>query len=102
MMWLKRKIRDWVDDANDEDYDSEESIGSAGIAAKIYEDENTPEDVENYTLRIWRAVGGRCIQYKRYDRHNDKLHTELYVISDDEDLSDAVKNIVVQQALQQR
>lgn len=99
MMWLKRKIRDWVEDANDEDYGPEPSVG---VAAKVFEDESTPEDVENYTLRIWRAVGGRCIQYKRYDRHNDKLYSELYVVSDDEDLGDAVKNIVVQQALQQR
>lgn len=98
-MWLKRRIRDWVEDANEEEYGSEASIG---LNAKVYEDDATPEDVENYTLRIWKANGGRCIQYKRYDRHNDKLHTELYVVSDEEDLGEAVKNIVIQQALQQR
>lgn len=98
MMWLKRKIRDWVEDADYEDNARDAVSGSKCV----YDDDATPEDVENYTLRIWRATGGRCIQYKRYDRHNDKLHTELYVVSDEEELGEAVKNIVIQQALQQR
>ena len=94
MMWLKRRIRDWVEQANDEDY----AIDSNCVSLK--HEENTPEDVDSYTLRVWKATGGRCIQYKKYDRYNDKLYTELYVVSDDDDLGEAVTNIVIQQSLQ--
>ena len=94
MMWLKRRIRDWVEQANDEDYGVGSSIGLST------DDNPTPEDIDSYTLRVWKANGGRCIQYKRYNRHNDKLHTELYVVGEEEDLGEAVKNIVIQQALQ--
>lgn len=100
MMWLKRKLRNWIDDAYDEDEYRTDKGASIGIRRDICEDHSRPEDVENYTLTVWRATGGRCIQYKRYDRHTDKLHTELYVISDEEDLGSAVKNIVIQQAFQ--
>jgi hypothetical protein len=100
MMWLKRKLKNWVDDA----YDADESVVGIkmGMDRNICEDHSRPEDIENYTLTVWRATGGRCIQYKRYDKRHDKLHTELYVVSDEADLGDAVTNIVVQQALQQR
>ena len=95
MMWLKRKIRDWVEQVNDEDYAIDNNCGSVPK-----HEENTPEDVDSYTLRVWKATGGRCIQYKKYDRYNDKLYTELYVVSDDDDLGEAVTNIVIQQSLQ--
>lgn len=100
MMWLKRKIRDWVEDANYSDEDCD--CNRPSIEQKIVdiESNNVPEDCDSYTLRVWKATGGRCIQYKKYDRYNDKLHTELYVVSDDNDLGEAVTNIVIQQALQ--
>ena len=49
---------------------------------------------------MYPARGGRVIQYYKYDRKHDRANTSLYVISDSEDLGDAVKNIVVEQALQ--
>jgi hypothetical protein len=98
MIWLKRKIRDWVEQANEEDHNFEKSIN---IKQEVFpkEDDSIPDDCDSYTLRVWKATGGRCIQYKKYDRYNDKLHTELYIVSDGEDLGEAVTNIVIQQAL---
>ena len=46
MMWLKRRIRDWVEQANDEDYAIDGNCGS------LKHEENTPEDVDSYTLRV--------------------------------------------------
>ena len=94
MMWLKRRIRDWVEQANDEDYGIDSSVSAKPVEDRL------PEEMDSYTLRVWKANGSRCIQYKRYDRYNDKLHTDLYVVSEEEDLGEAVKNIVIQQALQ--
>ena len=98
MMWLKRKIRDWIDDAYLED-DYRTEVGKIDQHCVAVEP-NFPEDIDSYTLRVWKATGGRCIQYKRYDNKNDRLHSQLYVVSDEEDLGEAVTNIVVQQSLQ--
>lgn len=103
MMWLKRKIRDWVDDA-DTEYSDSINMRAKGVIRSTdsvsLDDDNIPEDIDNYTLRVWRATGGRCIQYRRYDRKADRYQTELYVVSDNEDLGEAVTNIVIQQSLQ--
>lgn len=103
MMWLKRKIRDWVEDADYEDSDRNREVKGISVSSKdfpVADADGIPEDIGNYTLRVWKANGGRCIQYKRYDNKIDRLYTELYVVSDEEDLGEAVKNIIIQQALQ--
>lgn len=92
MMWLKRKIRRWVNDAVEED----RVVGA--IAVKSVDADFDGSD--GYTLRVYPARGGRVIQYYKYDRQNDRSKTSLYVIGDSEDLGDAVKNIVVEQSLQ--
>lgn len=57
MMWPKRKLKNWVDDAYDEDESRSAKGVSIGIRRDICEDHSRPEDVENYTLTVWRATG---------------------------------------------
>ena len=93
MNWLKYKLRDWINSDNNRAYKSR------GIAEPVSVSSDNI-DADGYTLRVYPARGGRVIQYHKYDRKHDRQNTSLYVISDSEDLGDAVKNIVVEQALQ--
>jgi hypothetical protein len=93
MNWLKHKLRDWLNSDDNRVYKSR------GIAEPVSVSSDNI-DADGYTLRVYPARGGRVIQYHKYDRKHDRQNTSLYVISDSEDLGDAVKNIVVEQALQ--
>ena len=93
MNWLKHKLRDWLNSVDNRVYKSR------GIAEPVSVSSDNI-DADGYTLRVYPARGGRVIQYHKYDRKHDRANTSLYVISDSEDLGDAVKNIVVEQALQ--
>jgi hypothetical protein len=93
MNWLKHKLRNWVNSDDNRVYKSR------GIAEPVSVSSDNI-DADGYTLRVYPARGGRVIQYHKYDRKQDRANTSLYVISDSEDLGDAVKNIVVEQALQ--
>ena len=91
MNWLKHKLRRWI----------EEDRGERGVyPTAVKSIDNDIDSSEGYTLKVYPARGGRVIQYYKYDRKHDRSNTSLYVISDSEDLGDAVKNIVVEQALQ--
>ncbi len=96
MRFLKKLIVKWVNDARDEERDGVLVQSVVGRKGHSVED----IDADCYTLRVFPARGGRVVQYHKYDRKNDNSRTSLYVISDSEDLGDAVKNIVVEQALQ--
>jgi hypothetical protein len=93
MNWLKHKLRNWLNSDDNRVYNSR------GIAEPVSVSSDNI-DADGYTLRVYPARGGRVIQYHKYDRKQDRANTSLYVISDSEDLGDAVKNIVVEQALQ--
>ena len=93
MSWLKHKLRDWLNSVDGRAYKNR------GISEPVSVS-NSDIDAEGYTLKVYPARVGRVIQYYKYDRKNDRANTSLYVISDSEDLGDAVKNIVVEQALQ--
>lgn len=97
MNWLKHKLRDWL---NSEDSDRLYKSRGRGIPEPVSVSASENIDADGYTLRVYPARGGRVIQYHKYDRKHDRQNTSLYVISDSEDLGDAVKNIVVEQALQ--
>jgi hypothetical protein len=94
MNWLKHKLRNWINS------DDNRAYKSRGIAEPVSVSSTNDIDAEGYTLKVYPARGGRVIQYYKYDRKHDRANTSLYVISDSEDLGDAVKNIVVEQALQ--
>jgi hypothetical protein len=91
MSWVKRTIRRWLEEDGSE-------RGVYATAVKSIDSEI--DSSEGYTLKVYPARGGRVIQYYKYDRQKDRANTSLYVISDTEDLGEAVKNIVVEQALQ--
>lgn len=90
MKWFKRKIRRWIEE--------DSTIGVYPTSVKSIDTDI--DSCDGYTLKVYPARGGRVIQYYKYDRQKDRANTSLYVISDAEDLGDAVKNIVVEQALQ--
>lgn len=93
MNWLKHKLRNWIN--------SEDNLAYKRGSVEAVSISRTDEfDADGYTLKVYPARGGRVIQYYKYDRKLDRQYTSLYVISDSEDLGDAVKNIVVEQALQ--
>jgi hypothetical protein len=94
MNWVKHKLRNWLNS------DDSRVYKSRGIAEPVSVSSDSNIDAEGYTLKVYPARGGRVIQYYKYDRKHDRQNTSLYVISDSEDLGDAVKNIVVEQALQ--
>ena len=55
MMWLKRKIRRWINDAGD----VEQSVGAIAVKAADADLDSS----DGYTLRVFPARGGRVIQY---------------------------------------
>jgi hypothetical protein len=81
MKWLKRKLRDWVREA---DYEgSEKAIVSA-------RDLDSPDTEPVLTFRIYSANNGKILEFRRYDRKNDRSDNSTYIIEKDKDISEYV------------
>lgn len=92
MLWLKQKLRKWVQDA-DKGYHEKYAISSPSM-----EVESSGISGHNLRLRIKSAQGGVIIQCERYDERKGE-YNNTYVLHDDMDLSENITHIITKELL---
>ena len=50
-------------------------------------------------LNIYQANGGTIVETRTYDHSKDRNHTRLYIITDDEDMGNAISRIIMMEKL---
>lgn len=86
MRWLKRKLRNWIDDDR------------IALADRHVSYSNEP-DTECIRFKVFRANGGTVIQTDRYDRNNDRQYNALHVIVEGQDLGQELGKIITYESL---
>jgi len=90
MKWLKNKVIKWVrEDWEDERKESGIAIGIRGRDVEAGMCEEDP--ILNF--RVFSAVGGQVVEFRRYDRKTDRSDTTTYIINKDEDFGEKVSKI---------
>jgi hypothetical protein len=92
MKWLKRKIRDWLRDANQDDEYSM-TIGSNKIVASRDVEASMCDAEPILNFRVFGAVGGQVVEFRRYDRKTDRNDTTTYIITSEQDFGKAISHI---------
>ena len=88
MKWLKKKLRKWVLDANE--YTTEKSKG-IGASRDVEASMCDAEPILNF--RVFSAVGGQVVEFRRYDRVKDHSDTTTYIIQKDDDFGEKISKI---------
>ena len=83
---LKQRIRNWLI-RDDDEADVPEMVGADRLSS------------EGMRLQIYKASGGYVIETRSYDNHKDRHHTNMHVITEEQDLGDALGKIVMMEAL---
>ena len=85
---FKQRIRNWImSDDSDMDQPCVPDIEPAGF------------DSDGMRLQVYRASGGYVIETRSYDRRTDRNNNTMHVITDDQDLGQALGKIVMMEAL---
>jgi hypothetical protein len=85
---LKQRIRNWL--IND-DSDMAEVC--------VQEIEPTRLDSEGMRLQIYKASGGFVVETRQYDRRTDRHNNTMHVVTEEQDLGQALGKIVMMEAL---
>lgn len=86
MNWLKRKVIQWVR----EDWENErKSNGERGLVVHS-EVQNRPDEEPILNFRIYSATNGQILEFRRYDRKNDRNHTTVYIVEKDREIGEYV------------
>jgi hypothetical protein len=86
--FLKRKLRNWLSEDDVKDI----VVSSAQLSTNRM-------DSSGFNLRVYKASGGTVIETSVYDRHKDRHHNGLYVITDDKNLGDELNKIITMENL---
>jgi hypothetical protein len=88
MKWLKRKVIQWVR----EDWDEVNEKSSIAIRGRDVEAGMCDaEPVLNF--RVFSAVGGQVVEFRRYDRKTDRSDTTTYIIHKEDDFGEKISKI---------
>lgn len=94
MNWFKRMIVAWVmDDQKDRavarhEQDAYPSTkNSIGISTR-----DIGSDV-SLQFKVYNAIGGKIVEFSRYDRKSDRAEHQIYIIGKDEDFGEKIAKI---------
>ena len=94
MKWLKNKVIKWVrDDWNEVNEKNSMAIRSRDVEAQMCD----AEPILNF--RVFSAVGGQVVEFRRYDRKTDRSDTSTYIITKDQDFGEKISKIASMEML---
>ena len=94
MNWLKLKLRAWINSAQDE---PERCYPNSKMGSVI----STRDVGSDPTLqfKVYNAIGGKVVEFSRYDRQKDRHFHDIYIIGKDEDFGEKISKIAMLEVL---
>ena len=88
MKWLRNKVIKWVR----EDWDKARE--DTGMAIRSRDFDATPyEEDPILNFRVFSAVGGQVVEFRRFDRKTDRSESTTYIIHKDDDFGDKIAKV---------
>ena len=88
MGFFRRKFMEWSKRAWE---DSQSENYSGAIAVKS---DSSVDAEPQLNFKIYGAMGGHVMEFRRYDKKTDRYDNQLYVISTDDDMGERIARIV--------
>ena len=101
MNWFKRMVVKWVRD----DWENARQVPEQDCypTAKLSRGNtiSTRDVGSDPTLqfKIYNAIGGKVVEFSRYDRKSDRAFHDIYIISKDEDFGQKIAKIAMLEVL---
>jgi hypothetical protein len=96
MNWLKLKLRNWVLSAHDEcERDSNIVSSKRGISVSTKDMNSDP----TLNFKVYSAVGGKVVEFSRYDRRSDRNDHTTYIITNEQDFGERIAKIATMENL---
>ena len=95
MNWLKRRIRNWIN----QDECIQEARPHKWKSSMISTSESEGLSSEPLRLSIYRANGGTIVETRVYDRQKDRNQTQLHIVGHDSDLGESLAKIITMESL---
>lgn len=85
---LKQRLRNWLNNDNDQYVNIPQAIEESRLQS------------DGIRLQIYKASGGYVVETRGYDSKTDRNRCNMHVVTNDQDLGEALGKIVMLEALQ--
>lgn len=95
MNWFKKIIIKWVREDWDNSQYTNEAVPSPRLQRGLAIKDNTQrlDSDATLTFTVYNAIGGKVVEFRRYDRKTDRSEHSVYVIGKDEDFGAKISKI---------
>jgi len=97
MKWFKQLVAKWAHQGRNY-VEVEEMKASRGLVASR-DVEATCSDDPILHFKVYSAVGGKVVEFRRYDRKIDRNDTTTYIITNDQDFGERISKIATMEQL---
>jgi hypothetical protein len=97
MNFIKRMIVKWVRD--DWDRAGREQDCYATVSPKNMLSTRDVNSDPTLQFKIYNAIGGKVVEFSRYDRKSDRSHHDIYIIGKNEDFGEKIAKIAMLESL---
>ena len=95
MKWFKKLVASWVRQGNN--YEEENCKVSNRLVSRDECDSVSDDPILNF--KVFNAIGGKVVEFRRYDRHRDRNETQTYIITSDQDFGERIAKIATMENL---
>lgn len=96
MKWLKKALWRWTYQGRE--LDEENAKVSRGLVTSR-DSEAVCGDEPILNFKVYSAVGGKVVEFRRYDRKIDRNDTTTYIITNDQDFGERISKIATMEKL---
>lgn len=96
MKWFKNMVIRWVRD----DWNNARQVPDVStklVASRDVESVADSEPILNF--RVFSAVGGKVVEFRRYDRQRDRNDVQTYIITNEQDFGERIAKIATMESL---
>ena len=97
MKWFKKLVASWAHQGRD--YAENESMKATRGLVRGSDVESIPGDDPVLNFKVYSAVGGKVVEFRRYDRKSDRNDTTTYIITNDQDFGERISKIATMEKL---
>jgi len=95
MNWFKRMVINWVREDWDNARDEQDCYPSPKLSRGLNSVGSTRDIGSDVSLqfKVYNAIGGKIVEFSRYDRKSDNVDHQIYIIGKDEDFGEKIAKI---------
>jgi len=97
MKWFKKLVASWAHQGNN--YAEVENMKTSRGLVAARDSEALCNDDPILNFKVYSAVGGKVVEFRRYDRNKDRNDTTTYIITNDQDFGERISKIATMEKL---